>query len=69
MCRVVLGVERDKDLIEVLAPALGAPFDNLNVIGRKNCYEYRSEQLVGAPQRLAVQLHLVPARDVHFSFN
>jgi hypothetical protein len=54
MCRVVLRVQRDKDLIEVLAPALRAPFDNLNVVGRKNCYEYSSEELVVAPQGLAV---------------
>jgi hypothetical protein len=51
---MVLGVQRDKDFIEVLTPTLRGPFDDLNVIGRKDRYEYRSEQLVVAAQGLAV---------------
>jgi hypothetical protein len=69
MCCVVLGVQRDEDLVEVLPPALRGPFDNLNVIGRKDCYKYSPEQLVVAAQGLAVQLDLVSARNVYLGFD
>ena len=66
---VVLGVQRDEDFVEVLPPALRGPFDNFDVIGRKDRYKYSSEQLVVAAQGLAVQLDLVPTRDVYLGFN
>ena len=66
---VVLGVQRDEDLVEVLAPALRGSFHNLDIIRRKDRYQYGSEQLVVAAQGLAVQLHLVPTRDVYFGFD
>src|SRR5580692_6637012 len=66
---VVLGVQRYEDLVEVLPPALRGPFDDFDVVGRKDSYKYSPEQLVVPAQWLAVQLDLVPTRDIYFGFD
>ena len=66
---VVLGVQRDEDFVEVLPPALRGSFDDFDIIGRKDSYKYGTEQLVVAAQGLAVQLYLVPTRDVYLGFD
>ncbi len=66
---MVFGTKRNEQVIEVVAPQLGATLDDLDVVGGKDGDEDRPQHVIVAAQGLAIEPEPVPASQIELGLD